>query len=67
MTNFTKTNLSDKQAPYKVSLILAKNGEAFRDGETRSAQQRWPLPFGDTKMAKNLKLYLILTKLSQGE
>ena len=34
MTNFTKTNLSDEKASYEVSLVLAKNGKAFRDGET---------------------------------
>ena len=34
MTNFTKTNLSDKKASYEVSLMLAKGGKSFRDGET---------------------------------
>ena len=34
MTNFTKTNHSDKKASYEVSLILTKNGKDFRDGET---------------------------------
>ena len=34
MTNFRKTNLSDKKASYEVSLILAKNGKGFRDRET---------------------------------
>ena len=34
MTNFRKTNLSDKKASRKVSLILAKNGKGFRDRET---------------------------------
>ena len=33
MTNFRKTNLSDKKASYEVSLILAKNGKDFRDRE----------------------------------
>ena len=34
MTNFRKTNLSDKKASCEVSLILAKNGKGFRDRET---------------------------------
>ena len=34
MTNFRKTNLSDKKTSYEVSLILAKNGKGFRDRET---------------------------------
>ena len=34
MTNFRKTNLSDKKASYEVSLILAKIGKSFRDRET---------------------------------
>ena len=34
MTNFRKTNLSDKKTSYEVSLILATNGKGFRDRET---------------------------------
>ena len=34
MTNFRKTDLSDKKASCEVSLILAKNGKGFRDRET---------------------------------
>ena len=34
MTNFIKTNFSDKKASYEVSLILAENEKGFRDGET---------------------------------
>ena len=67
MTNFTKTNLSDKKASYEVFLILAKNGKAFRDGDIVKCAIKMPLAFGDTKMAKYLKLYLFLTELSQGE
>ena len=34
MTNFRKTNLSDKKASYEVSLMLAKIGKSFRDRGT---------------------------------
>ena len=34
MSNFRKTNLSDKKASCEVTLILAKNGKGFRDRET---------------------------------
>ena len=42
---FTQTTLSDQKAPYEVSLILAKNGKAFRDGKViKSAQLWWHSP-----------------------
>ena len=56
MTNFTKTNLSDKKAFYEVFLMLAKNGKAFRDWETtKKCSIKIVLAFGDTKMAKKFK------------
>ena len=56
LTNFTKTNLSDKKACYEVSLILAKNGKAFRNGETvKKCAINMALAFGDTKMAKQFE------------
>ena len=56
MTNFTKTYLSDKKACYKVSLILAKNGKVFRDGETvKKCTIKMALEFGNTKMAKQFE------------
>ena len=33
MTNFTKTNLSDKKASYEVSLILSKNEKLSETGK----------------------------------
>ena len=56
MTNFTKTIVSDKKASYEVSLILAKTGKAFRDGETvKKCAIKMALAFGDTKMAKQFE------------
>ena len=56
MTNFTKTNFSDKKACYEVSLTLAKDGKAFRDGETvKKCAIKMALAFGYTKMAKEFE------------
>ena len=56
MINFTKTNLSDKKACNEVSLILAKNGKAFRDGEiVKKCAIKMALAFGDIKMAKQFE------------
>ena len=56
MNNFTKTTLSDQKASYEVSLILAKNGIAFRDGEIiKECSIKMALVFGDEKMAKKFK------------
>ena len=56
MNNFTKTTLSDQKASYEVSLILAKNGKAFRDGEIiKECSIKMALAFGDEKMAKQFE------------
>ena len=56
MNNFTKTTLSDQKASYEVSLILAKNGKAFRDGEIiKECSFKMALAFGDKKMAKQFE------------
>ena len=54
--NFTKTTLSDQKASYKVSLILAKNGKAFSDGEIiKECSIKITLAFGDEKIAKQFE------------
>ena len=56
MNNFTKTTSSDQKASYEVSLILAKNGKAFRDGEIiKECSIKMALAFGDEKMAKQFE------------
>ena len=56
MNNFTKTTLSDQKASYEVSLILLKNGKAFRDGEIiKECSIKMALAFGDEKMAKQFE------------
>ena len=56
MNNFTKTTLSDQKASYEISLILPKNGKAFRDGEIiKECSIKMALAFGDEKMAKQFE------------
>ena len=55
MSNFTKTNLSDK-ASNEVFSILTKNGKAFRDWKTaKKCAIKMVLAFGDTKIAKQFE------------
>nr|XP_039265600.1 zinc finger BED domain-containing protein 5-like [Styela clava] len=60
MTNFTKTTFSDQKASYEVSLILAKNGKAFRDGEiVNECSIKMALAFDENKMAKQFETVLL--------
>ena len=64
MTNFTKTNLSDKKASYEFSLILAKNGKGFRDGKTIKKCAIFCLLFVRTDVAVCVARELIYKKYS---
>ena len=56
MNNFTKTTLSDQKASYEISLILPKNGKAFRDGEIiKECSIKMAPAFGDEKMEKQFE------------
>ena len=56
MNNFTKNTLSDQKASYEVSLILVKNGKAFKDGEIiKECSIKMALAFGDEKIAKQFE------------